>query len=845
MRKRLFSGILATVMLSTSVFAANEQVSVKNEGNTAKIEVSGKTDPERFVVVNMSQGENIIYRNQLESGENGDFAYSFPVPSDLKSGTYIVDFYYEDGTSKKFNVEFNNSSDLNDAFLRLQGMTESEEVKELFDTYAEGFGFDLTLYNNLSESEKTGAAQKFIDLKGAKNKENSKKIFDSSVIATATESYNVQDLKELIEGKYKEYTGLSLLPVYKHFAEKADMGKVLEQMASDTFKNYEEVAQKLQIYISLNMIEQAENLYEFQDAVSQISPLLNIDYSEFLSLENPLKVAEALMGREYTIESFVNAYKEQTDKEKNGVKIIFKDVYEQALWANDSINELYEAGIVNGVAPDTFEPDGNVTREQFAKMLVLSFGETEKVNGNIFSDVSESEWFAPFVGLAKNMGVVNGVSETEFGVGQNITREQMAAMIYRAGCLMGYSADGTPKDFSDKDTISEYAIDAVNKLTAGKVINGMEDGTFRPQSTATRAEAACMIYNLLKSVDYVPSEAYGLEPLKGSSFLVSFKTGFNDLVEKDYTERDLVSYDGWFFLPNGKSYLSASKSPSGEKDSVPDSKEDMSVCLKAEESGTSAFFDTSPFYMSYKTKARMYLAMNIYANSENKSANYKVFDTLFMAYVGESMTGGTTKECPFVYLAGDGGVYYYDENGNGVRCGSYIPDSWTKIEADLNTYKNTFDLKINGNVAVKDIPFSQKGIVWDGTEKEPGLKRIRLRMGVVPDGAGTSYAYLDDFVWARYIDAPSIVLDKENSTNTSLSLLVPSNIDRTTLNEISVYTETETISKSVSYADGTVKIELKRPLNSGEKAKIKIGKWLALTNGVFCGTDTILNYTAD
>lgn len=161
-------------------------------------------------------------------------------------------------------------------------------------------------------------------------------------------------------------------------------------------------------------------------------------------------------------------------------------------WAKEAVEALYDEKIVSGVGDNKFEPSREVTREEFVKMLAEAFKipqSDEKIN---FSDVSESDWFAPYVFAAVASGTVRGISEDLFGTGKSITRADMAVMAYRAAGLS--KADG--KTFADDGEIPDYAKEAVYALNAAGIISGTGDNKFSPAASANRAEAAKIIYML-------------------------------------------------------------------------------------------------------------------------------------------------------------------------------------------------------------------------------------------------------------------------------------------------------------------------------------------------------------
>lgn len=168
-------------------------------------------------------------------------------------------------------------------------------------------------------------------------------------------------------------------------------------------------------------------------------------------------------------------------------------------WAFNAISTLAEKGIISGRGENTFCPSDVITREEFLKLVVASLNIVGVSEDEIkFADVNKDAWYAHYVETGLASGVISGISETEFGIGRPITREDMATILYRGVKVAEYNMYSVADtDFADKDTISPYAQEAVTALSGAKVINGMEDGSFMPKKTATRAEAAMMLYNLL------------------------------------------------------------------------------------------------------------------------------------------------------------------------------------------------------------------------------------------------------------------------------------------------------------------------------------------------------------
>ena len=165
------------------------------------------------------------------------------------------------------------------------------------------------------------------------------------------------------------------------------------------------------------------------------------------------------------------------------------------------IEYLSKRGIVSGVSENKYAPSEYVTREQIAKMLVVSANVLNEGLVNSFDDCVTSEWYTNYVNSAKSAGIVNGISEKEFGVGLHITRQDLAVMVYNTLKAKGYTFKADKKsDFSDTDNISDYAKEAVVALASEGIINGMGDNTFAPLKNATRAETAVLIARIDKLI---------------------------------------------------------------------------------------------------------------------------------------------------------------------------------------------------------------------------------------------------------------------------------------------------------------------------------------------------------
>ncbi len=174
----------------------------------------------------------------------------------------------------------------------------------------------------------------------------------------------------------------------------------------------------------------------------------------------------------------------------------FGDVTTDSTWAYGYIEHLASAGIVSGDPAGNFHPKNTVTREEFLKMLMGALEiDTTVTTGSAFSDVSSSDWCAPYVYTAYELGLVEGQGGGVFGAGQTITRQDMAVMASRAVAAAGKTLPQTEAvSLRDLSQVSGYARASVEQLAAAGILSGDENGVFHPENTALREDAAKVIY---------------------------------------------------------------------------------------------------------------------------------------------------------------------------------------------------------------------------------------------------------------------------------------------------------------------------------------------------------------
>ncbi len=178
----------------------------------------------------------------------------------------------------------------------------------------------------------------------------------------------------------------------------------------------------------------------------------------------------------------------------------FPDVSEQD-WYYTSVKFVCENNLFMGTEQG-FEPDGNMTRAMLATVLHRYDAPTDIGRTDVFADVPSGEWYSDGINWAAANNIVSGVSATDFAPNDNITREQIAVIIYRYAIYKGLDTEeysGTDLSvYNDFENISDYAIDAMKYACATGIISGRDNSLLAPDGYATRAEVATILMRFIE-----------------------------------------------------------------------------------------------------------------------------------------------------------------------------------------------------------------------------------------------------------------------------------------------------------------------------------------------------------
>lgn len=459
MKKMRILSLALAILLSMSV----NSFALINQQTDTELTVSGaKTagDDVRLKITD-EKGEPVWFDSMLASSE-GEFSFSVSLPINETQTVYST---FIDG-KKEFETVVLADSDV----LALFKAATSENVSELIKTYGKRLGFDLESYTKDNEN----AVNELFLQDDLSEKDKITKAFKRSIAIDKVNNADRSTLLEILEDN-EDVLGFTYsedIDALEDFQKEA----FVIEMLDNTYSDFDEFKAAFAdaIYI-------AESAEEDEDAPPKKGS------SGGGGGSGGGKVSVAVPG---TNAPLVNTEVQKSEKSEQ-TNEIFNDL-KNVSWAKAHIENLYKKGVISGYGDGKFAPEISVKREEFVAMIVRMFN-LKGNSGKTFSDVGENSWYKDAVTAAVDAGIINGVSETSFGVGSEISRQDCAAICERVLKYFGVEAKSAEDDFADSEKIADYAKNAVLSMKKLGIINGMDDNCFNPNGTCTRAMAAKII----------------------------------------------------------------------------------------------------------------------------------------------------------------------------------------------------------------------------------------------------------------------------------------------------------------------------------------------------------------
>lgn len=472
----------------------------------------------------------LLRRDQTTVGERGKYEFKFKV-GNIPTGEYTVRISKTNAkTADDVVVEklvYSNPNDYKTAVEALNKAASVIELKNIIDTYSMALGIDLsnetdsdailTVMLNSIKAEKL----KSDDAMSAKNCFNLSKLvaeLNSNKITNINDRISVLDLSKCGLDKY--YTK----PYVSELVQKSLTERISGKGFDSTSKLYNSMGEQFVLAVveksgSNDAIKEVINGFSDKIGASasglserNLSELSGKNYSSFSALKSAIDNLKQSGGNNSSsggggkggsggsiggTKTYPTVVPDTDNKDIELNYYVFDDL-DSVEWAREPICKLAEMGVLRGKEYRLFYPNDNITREEFVKMLTVAYKLNIENKTDKFTDVNADDWFMPYVAAALENGIVQGISDNMFGTGQNITRQDLAVMAYNAALKNGveFNTEDVQK-FSDDDKISDYAKTAVYALKSQDIVNGIDGKNFAPQDTATRAEAAKILYALI------------------------------------------------------------------------------------------------------------------------------------------------------------------------------------------------------------------------------------------------------------------------------------------------------------------------------------------------------------
>lgn len=531
--------------LSVSAFDTANKTEVKGSLGSAM----ANKDVEIFAFAggfDTDYASKLKWAARVTADENGDYK----VTADFSSlSTADFDFVMTDGVNTYLaSKSYGNYNDTQSAIALLNGATDVDSLLQVIKDKRNELEFDYELFDKYPVNQ-TKTAQYMYDYISAEktagrvglvttDKATAVKLFRQFAIMSAFSNSTVSDIekidddildieKPLIDKWYNDTDGVigETRLVSWHTSVK-------NALNGASFTDIADFNKKFEVSLVFAVIKNPETSDSLKSFLTDFSG------SDYMNISTDLittKAVKTISGKSYTGYTYqpvtddlkanaeTNKYpgggggggggggsyatvvtdketpsddEEPTTPDENKKVYLFDDMGD-AEWAADAVETLAKKGIISGKGDGTFEPNGMITREEFAK-LTVELASIEVEHGDFpFADVSEDDWCYRYVKAAYKNGIVNGISDDCFGVGMNITRQDLSVMLVNAMKLRNVKMSEAEVSFTDAEEISDYAKSAVAVLTQCGAIGGYEDGSFRPNDNATRAEAAKIIYAVL------------------------------------------------------------------------------------------------------------------------------------------------------------------------------------------------------------------------------------------------------------------------------------------------------------------------------------------------------------
>lgn len=483
--------------------------------------------------------KNILLQRDQMISDKGSYKFVLKLGEKTPTGIYTVRISSTNATEVKTETfTYANPDDYKNAVKAINSAANANEIEKIINDYKLSVGIDLTADYGVEVSKILAIMAKTVKTNPIDTTDttDANSMFEICTAVVKLNESKISSITDLIEGSEPlfDLNEAALKDWYeKDYVSDSVKANMTARLSGKSFTEVKDVYDAMPQALVLAVVEKSgsnsgvrEIIGGFSNKIgastsglseSQMTNITGSNYATYTELSNAIKSfggdlnggnsgSHSSSGGGGSGGSYGGAKQypkpDEENKEVNPEDelnyYVFDDL-EDVRWAKDSICKLAEMGVVRGKDYRIFCPNDTVTREEFVKMLVGAFGIDTEGKTCDFADVNPDEWYAPYVAAAFDAKIINGISADIFGVGQNISRQDLAVMAYNAAKQNEVNfGEETSAPFDDDSAVADYAKEAVYALKTAEIINGVDGKNFAPQDTATRAEAAKILYSLIK-----------------------------------------------------------------------------------------------------------------------------------------------------------------------------------------------------------------------------------------------------------------------------------------------------------------------------------------------------------
>lgn len=480
--------------------------------------------------------ENLVWADETRVSETGKVSFKVNMESfDSAVYKFTVDVknIYTTVSKELTFYSVNEKEILWNSIQTAKSNNDTAAIKQIIESRSEYLNLDKEAYDALEEKEQNFLTN-LLSCSFSSIDEFVKK-FDINLDMTGFIGASDSAAKLLTDDIIKRLN-MEKTPAAEAYAKSETLRKIVtEEMiknaASITSDNFKE---KFDTVIILRELKENLDLSSaYEKILRHYKSEIGIDFSEYDELENQASILNSMTDKTddfVTLSDIAETFKKlvqkpesegnininlgndrnndgggggggnvvkapQTQLPETVKKVSFNDI-SGVSWAYKAIDYLVERGVVNGRSEGVFAPNEFITRAEAVKLIVTAFNITSSNTENVFSDVKSDSWYHTYVTTAYQNGLINGVYGNTFAPDVPITRQDFAVMMSR---LIKNKNQNLQLNFSDNSQIASYAKDAVALLVERGVINGTDDNRFAPLDNTTRAQAAKILFEMIRT----------------------------------------------------------------------------------------------------------------------------------------------------------------------------------------------------------------------------------------------------------------------------------------------------------------------------------------------------------